>query len=181
MKDPIFSSIEEFKKFIQEASLKYGEFRTAIFYDIEENEKKEKVRITKLEEAEQKADLLRHDTLKLVFINKQKQWNFVDVDGKTKEVKAEVIDSSVSLWKERSKNVQPVQTIGAAMRDEECIYYRFEHGAIGKYEPSTKLYYLLEPDNSWKVNMKVADWIIDAQYDYEVIPSEPKKGDGIKK
>lgn len=74
--------------------------------------------------------------------------------------------------KELKKMTSEVNIDNIDMNDD-CTYYKFEDGIIGKYDPNTSSYYIYE-DNEWKISGAIMRWIEDPAYDYEIINKENK-------
>lgn len=57
--------------------------------------------------------------------------------------------------------------------DDNCTYYKFQFGIIGKYDPDKSNYYIYE-DNKWKLSGDVMRWVEDAGYECEIIKKMAK-------
>ena len=158
-----------------------GLLQCITFYNYENDSLKMVAQINNMDELQANEELLKCDFTKLMYSPAKGTIRFINIDFKNNTITNSNLDASKSLKEKRSEGVTPVQTVEEAMSDPNCKYYRFEGGTIGKYDPSTLLYYILEPDNTWKVNFRIYDRLIDAQYDYEEIPSSKKQSGGLGK
>lgn len=58
--------------------------------------------------------------------------------------------------------------------NDNCTYYKFQFGIIGKYDPDKSNYYIYK-DNKWELSGNVMRWVEDAGYECEIIKKGEKK------
>ena len=83
------------------------------------------------------------------------------------EALQEALDKKMSL-----KVFEDVDT--SMVKNDDCTYYQFEFGKIGKYDPKTLSYYLWN-GNSWKISGDMNRWMIDPAYAYKIIKNKDRK------
>lgn len=77
-------------------------------------------------------------------------------------------DNDSSMFQER------LQKAKSLVKDDGCTYYMFKNnGIVGKYDPNTASYYVLNSDNNWEISGVIMRWVLDPSYDYVILtPSE---------
>ena len=83
-----------------------------------------------------------------------------------------IVITDNSKRKEISKMTEDVDLSMINMEDN-CTYYKFEFGIIGKYDPDTNNYYSYE-DGNWVINGTIMRWVEDGAYPFEEIKKERK-------
>lgn len=76
-----------------------------------------------------------------------------------------------SRKKEELKEMNSEIDLSNIDMNDDCTYYKFEFGIIGKYDPNTSSYYIYE-DGNWKISGEVMRWVEDPAYEYEIISKE---------
>ena len=96
--------------------------------------------------------IIQNDNILKSILCDKKNNLIIATDNRKSELKQMVDDTDIN-------NIQ---------MDDNCTYYKFEFGIIGKYDPNTSSYYIYE-DGDWKMSGEVMRWVEDPAYDYEII------------
>lgn len=96
------------------------------------------------------------------------------IDKKNKTLTSKEIYLNNEIEFKEARSVSPNQTIEQAFSDKNAMYYKFNigEGVIGKYDPTTKLYYRLDYGNNWIVDGIILSWLIGSEIQYEEINNE---------
>ena len=73
--------------------------------------------------------------------------------------------------REELRRIQEQPDYSKIVKDDGCVYYLFEFGQIGKYDPNNYGYYLYK-DGEWEVSGSVMRWVEDPAYNYTIIGGE---------
>ena len=69
------------------------------------------------------------------------------------------------------RRIQEQPDYSKIVKNDGCVYYLFEFGQIGKYDPYNYGYYLYK-DGQWEVSGSVMRWVEDPAYNYTIIGGE---------